>query len=561
MVIAALLFSFLPCPDSVVLLSSHQTGPPSSEKQSKPADSGSGPPFQDDRALELGAVVGREIRAGEKHGYSFKVEAGYYARLIVDQLGIDVLVSVFDGENRLVVKADRPNGIRGPEAVSVIAPVTGVFRVIVAPTDNTPLGRYDIALKERRAAGVDDARRILAERAVFDGERMRGDGSAELLRQAVGKFQQAIGEWRLMGDRYEEAVALYGLAWTFYAQGEFQEAALHFDTALSAMRELNDAFGRAINSIGLAFSHINLGENQGALTYFLQALELHRQLKYRRGEAIALYGIGWVNALLGHDEKALENFLNVLPLRRTIPDRRGEARTLSSIGDMYRRLGNYPAALSYLDQSLKILREINDHYGEANTLSSIGWAYNALAQHGLALSNFNDALRLRREVGDRAGEATTLYGIARTLDQQGDAPGARSRIETALDIIESLRASGASQELRTDYFALVQDYYEFYVDLLMRLHSGDKTAGYDARALQASERGRCRTLLDLLKEAQAGIRQGVDPVLLEQMSSARQELNAATARYRELLTGVRARKGRRNPDEAASGSGTSDAPI
>ena len=490
----------------------------------------------DERALELGLGIERELRAGETHSYVFRIDGGQYARLVVDQQGIDVVVKVLDGENRLVVEADRPNGMRGREAVSLIASVGSVYHVLVkAPSKGLP-GRYEILLKEVRAATVDDSRRLLAERAVFEGESLRSDGAANSVQQAVGKFEQALQEWAALGERYEQAVTLYGLAWSFYAQGEFQKAAHSFEGALQLMMELDDVFGQAINNIGLGFAHINLGENEGALSHFSRAQKLHIRLDYKRGQAIALYGIGWVHALMGHDDRALETFLKLLPLRRATGDRPGEARTLSSIGDMYRRLGNYQKALGYLEDSLQILRELNDHYAEANTLSSMGWTYNSLAQYERALTILKEALNLRREVGDRAGEATTLYGIARTLNSQGDLQSARERIETALDIIESLRASGTSQELRTDYFALLADYYEFYVNVLMRLHGRDQRAGYDARALQASERARCRTLLDLLREAQEGIHQGVDPVLLERTRTKRRELDLAAVGYRDLLT-------------------------
>ena len=502
-----------------------------------PRSSASAIASEDERALELGLGIERELRAGETHSYLFRIDGGQYARLVIEQHGIDVVVKVLDGENRLVVDADRPNGMRGREAVSLIASVSTVYHVLVKAPSKAPPGRYEILLKEVRAATVDDSRRVLAERAVFEGESLRLEGSANSVQQAVGKFEQALHEWAALGERYEEAVTLYGLAWSFYAQGEFQKAAHSFEGALQLMTEMKDVFGQAINDIGLGFAHINLGENEGALSHFSRALKVHIRLDYKRGQAIALYGIGWVHALMGHDDRALETFLKLLPLRRATGDRPGEARTISSIGDMYRRLGNYQKALGYLEDSLQILRELNDHYAEANTLSSIGWTYNSLAQYERALAIFKDALNLRREVGDRAGEATTLYGIARTLDSQGDLLSARERIETALDIIESLRASGTSQELRTDYFALVADYYEFYVSLLMRLHGRDQRAGYDARALQASERARCRTLLDLLREAQEGIHQGVDPVLLERTRTKRRELDLAAVGYRDLTAG------------------------
>ena len=52
-----------------------------------------------------------------------------------------------------------------------------------------------------------------------------------------------------------------------------------------------------------------------------------------------------------------------------------------------------------------------------------------------------------------------------------------------------------------------------------------RSDSYDALALHASERARTRSLVELLSEANANIRQGVDPKLLEQERTRQQQLN------------------------------------
>jgi hypothetical protein len=73
-------------------------------------------------------------------------------------------------------------------------------------------------------------------------------------------------------------------------------------------------------------------------------------------------------------------------------------------------------------------------------------------------------------------------------------------------------------------------YYEALIDILARWRENDPTAGYDAMALEASERSRARGLLESLNEARAEIRQGVDPALLERGRVLQQQLNAKAAR-------------------------------
>ena len=69
----------------------------------------------------------------------------------------------------------------------------------------------------------------------------------------------------------------------------------------------------------------------------------------------------------------------------------------------------------------------------------------------------------------------------------------------------------------------------------MQMHKQNPAAAFDALALAVSERARARSLLELLKEAHADIRQGVDSSLLERERSLQQRLNARAAAQARLL--------------------------
>ncbi|HEY9711794.1 MAG TPA: CHAT domain-containing protein, partial [Oculatellaceae cyanobacterium] len=149
----------------------------------------------------------------------------------------------------------------------------------------------------------------------------------------------------------------------------------------------------------------------------------------------------------------------------------------------------------------------------------------ALGQNSTALEHHNQALSLSQQLGYKTEEANILYNQAILNRQQNNLTAAKTEIETAINIIESRRTQIASQELRQSYFARNQDYYQFYIDLLMQLHQQNPNQGYDAEALHISERARARSLLELLSEASANIRSGVDPKLLEQERTLQQQLN------------------------------------
>jgi CHAT domain-containing protein len=168
-------------------------------------------------------------------------------------------------------------------------------------------------------------------------------------------------------------------------------------------------------------------------------------------------------------------------------------------------------------------------------LNSLGETYLLTGDKQKALLYYNQSLPLWRGAGDSTGEASSLYGLARAERDLGHLSESRANIEAALGIVESLRVRYKRQELRASYFSTVQKYYDFYIDLLMRLNRATRSDGNDARALQASERARARGLLDMLAEARADIRQGVDPSLLERERSLRQLISARAEWQMQLL--------------------------
>src|SRR5262249_39501960 len=78
---------------------------------------------------------------------------------------------------------------------------------------------------------------------------------------------------------------------------------------------------------------------------------------------------------------------------------------------------------------------------------------------------------------------------------------------------------------------------EFKIDLLMRLDKEHPGEGFDAVAFEASEKGRARSLLEMLTEARAEIREGADPELIDRERTLRQMISDKADRQMRLLSG------------------------
>ncbi|MEG4850975.1 CHAT domain-containing protein [Microcoleus sp. B5-D4] len=354
--------------------------------------------------------------------------------------------------------------------------------------------------------------------------------------KALEYYSQSLPLFRATGDRGGEAYTLTSIGVVYSQLGEKQKGLEYYSQSLPLFRAVGDRRWEAytLTSIGVVYSE--LGEIQKGLEYYSQSLPLVRAVGDRRGEAYTLTSIGSVYSELGEIQKALEYYSQSLSLVQAVGDRRGEAVTLYSIGSVYSELGEKQKALEYYSQSLSLSRATDDRRGEAYTLTNIGVVYSQLGEKQKALEYYSQSLPLFRAVGDRAGEAITLYNIAVAKRAQNNFTEALNDIESSLKIIENLRTKIVSPELRSSYFSTVQDYYEFYIDLLMQLHKTHPKSGYDTKALEASERSRARSLLELLVESNANIREGISPDLLQQEKSLQQQLDAIEKQRIETIS-------------------------
>ncbi|BAZ04239.1 CHAT domain-containing tetratricopeptide repeat protein [Calothrix sp. NIES-3974] len=353
--------------------------------------------------------------------------------------------------------------------------------------------------------------------------------------KAIEFYQQALSISRQVSDRYLEATTLNNIGFVYSGWGENEKALSLYSQALGIFRQIAHKSGEVsvLNGLGLVYS--DLGENQKALEFYHQALSISRQIVNQDLQATTLNNIGLVYSNLGEKQKALSYYNQVLPIFRAISHKGGEANTLVNIGAVYLDLGEEQKALSYYNQALPVLRVVSDKAKEGNALNNIGLVYFQLGEKQKALSYFNQALPLHREVGDRDGEAIIYWNLANLERKQGNLQASLQHIETAIQIIEQLRDTYTNQDLKTRYFATVQNYYKFHIDLLMELNKKNPGKNYNVLALNTSERSRARILLELLAQSQVKLRKNTDPQLLAQEQELQLKRQAQEKILAELI--------------------------
>jgi CHAT domain-containing protein/Tfp pilus assembly protein PilF len=380
--------------------------------------------------------------------------------------------------------------------------------------------------------------------------------------KAIGAYEQALPLWRGEKLRAGEATLISNIGDANRYLGNYEDAIRYYEQALVATREVKDrAFeSTVLSSLGMVYRW--LGRSDKAIEYYQQALDLSRADKNRKGEQAALGSMGiayqeWgkyekaiecgeqalaiarelksrehyqlinlgiVYSRMGRMEKATEYFSQALAIAREKKLREFEATPLANLAVVEARLGHSDKAIDYLEQALVINRETKDRRNEAGNLYNLGVRYENLGRIDKAIEYYRMHLAIQRELRDAPAVAWALFGLAR-IERNRDLPAARAYIEESLKINEALRRNLMTPESRTQHSATVLYSYKLYTEVLMRQHHAEPMKGFDALAVEVSERQRARSLLDLLTEARADVRQGVDAALLERERSLGKQLD------------------------------------
>ena len=339
-------------------------------------------------------------------------------------------------------------------------------------------------------------------------------------------FEQALAISRELKDRKSEGGYLLNLGNVYNLLNRLEKSLDYFEQSLAIAREAKSRQVEALALTCLGNGSKSLKDYDKALSYLDQSLTIYRELKDRFTESLTLASLGDTYREMGHADKAIEILDQSLAIKREIKDRRGEAIALNMLGSAHISLKRYDRAIDSLEQAVAISREVRDRLNESVFLNNLGDAWLGRDYFDKAAEYFQQSLAIRRELKDQVGKTYVLSGLAHTELKRGNPGQARTFIEETLKIFESLRSDILNPDLRASFFATAQDSYRFYIDLLMPLNGDAPGKGYDALAIEASERARARSLLELLAEGGAGMRQGVDVSLLERERTLARRLNA-----------------------------------
>ncbi len=351
------------------------------------------------RLLEAEKPIERELSGGESHAYNIALTPGQFLYVVADQRGIDVVVTLFAPDGKKLFEIDSPNGKRGEEPLWAISETAGNYRLeIVSLEKNAPAGKYEVKIKELRAANADDNLFVAGKKAIAEGLALLNDDKEESKLKAIEKIEKATGRFRQITDNKVKADAILQLGRLYRSLGSGVEANAFFNEAAKLFQDSGLSRDAAI-------SFLNAGQSSSSQT------------------------------------DALSNFRNALILTKAIGDTKLEVSALIEMGRVFYGLGDYPEAVKTYEGALKISREMDYKDKIAAALDNMGAAYTAQSNFGMALECHQKSLALDTELGLNRVIPGTLLNIGNIYESQGNHQQALEFYQKSLTLFENIKAN------------------------------------------------------------------------------------------------------------------------
>ena len=204
--------------------------PPPAE-QARPQSAAAPKPASDRiDSLSKETPVQRTLNAGERHRFQITLQKNQLVVVNVDQIGIDVVMSLSRPNGTKLTEADSPNGRQGSEQLPWVAREGGRYLLEVRSLEaNAPSGRYELRIATQRAATPRDAT-VAAASAAYGEALLSGPAkTVEASRTLVEKFERAAALFHDAEESGREADVCQSLGDAHVRAGDDKKAIEWFE--------------------------------------------------------------------------------------------------------------------------------------------------------------------------------------------------------------------------------------------------------------------------------------------------------------------------------------------
>ena len=242
----------------------------------------------DIRQLAIGEKILRTIKGQELHLYTVELQKGQVLKIDFVEKGTDVIAVAGRDADQQKVSAgyNAGNGFMR-ESLIFVAEENGVHDIIVRAQQMTEEGveaKYEITATLRDFPNSTDTQRIQAEKLIEEANLIIVNKDTENLPQAVSKLQESIKIWRLIGDKYWEAIAAMFLGSAYAGMQNFTQSETAYLKSLSLFDRINNKGELESVYFSLAAVYASSKNEAKAKLYIGQGTEIARSLGDKRFE-------------------------------------------------------------------------------------------------------------------------------------------------------------------------------------------------------------------------------------------------------------------------------------
>jgi len=447
--------------------------------------------------LATGKVLRYRIQYGQTRRLIMKMKKGFFARVVVEQINIDVAVSIWTPSGEPLAQVDRPNGPYGPEAISFIAGETGTFGLTVQPQFRiSEIGTVIIRLVEHRPAVANDQDRIRAEQLCSQAELLRTKAQQESDKQAFAMFGESATLWRKLKDAYEAAVALYGQGITARSMGLYATAETDLRESIALMHRLKRSYGEAVAWAALSWVYFYIGDDLRTSDSAYRSLSINKTIGNLRGVGQSYYILGSIDLRAGNYSQATLRFEKARKLRALDGDLIGTTLAASKLAVALVLTGEYGRARSLLPDVIKQFEALHQPYNRADALITMGLLLLQQGRSDDSAAAVREALEFLDSTGNIMDTFNSRFLLARIAVHDQRLLEATAQLESLITDAESIRPQIQREQERMSYTATTQDFYGLLSSVLLQLDEQEPGKGFSQRAFETFERATAQALIE-----------------------------------------------------------------
>jgi CHAT domain-containing protein/Tfp pilus assembly protein PilF len=422
---------------------------PAQQPAQSPRDAGSKVDGEKEALLlEPGKAIKRILAGADSHTYQIRLSAGQFAKVIVEQQGIDVVAQLLGPGGERITEFDTESSSRGQELAVFVAGAEGVYRLVVrSKQKNAPTAGYEIRIEELRDATGDDYALHEARKLYQEGIKLLGAGKYE---EALPSVERAgeIRERVLGLEHRDVAEAISGLGALYFYKGEYAKTESLYQRALDIREKVlgpeHPIVAASLNNLAIVYQE--KGEYAKAEPLYQRALAIREKVLGPEHPLVAasLSNLATLHFKTGAYLKAEPLYQRALAISENVlgPEHPNVASSLIGLALIYSDRGDYQKAESLTVRALAIRERTlgPEHPDVAASLGNLAFIYRYQGDYAKAEPHYLRAMAIwEKAVGpDHYDLAVCINGLANLYFYKGDYEKAEQLYRRALIMKEKV---------------------------------------------------------------------------------------------------------------------------